>query len=417
MKASRLVPTLTLALVAVTAAGAQNMATDWGQWRGPRRDGISQEKGLLKAWPAEGPKLAWKAEGMGGGYGSVAVAGGKIYGMGYRNPDEAVWCVNAADGKLVWATPLAPANRRGKGYGDGSRCTPTVDGKLLYVVGDSGDIACLDAATGEIRWKKDLVTEFGGRVPQWGFAESPLVDGNKVIFTPGGPEATMVALDKNTGNVIWKTATPERDSAGYSSAIIASIGGQRQYIQFVSGGVIGVSAADGKFLWRYSNPANRTANISTPLYRDGHVFAATAYNTGGGLAKIDGGANGFNATEVYFTRNMQNHHGGMVLVGDHIYGFNNANLTCIDWKTGEVKWSDRSVGKGSVVAVDGMLIARGERNEVALVEINPERYVEKGRFAQPDRSAKNAWAHPVVSGGKLYLRDQDILLAYDVKGQ
>ena len=402
---------LTLALAAITAAGAQTTNTDWAQWRGPRRDGISLEKGLLKTWPAGGPKQVWKAESLGGGYGSVAVSKGRIYGMGYRNPDEAVWCLDAATGRGLWATPIAQANRRGKGYGDGSRCTPTVDGNLVFVEGDSGDIACLDAASGQIRWKKDLVTDFGGRVPGWGFTESPLVDGNKVILTPGGRAASIVALDKNTGEVIWKSVVPEGDAAGYSSAIIATVNGQRQYIQFMSGGVIGIAAADGKFLWRYNSPANRTANISTPIYRDGHVFAATAYNTGGGLAKL----NGSTADEVYFTRNMQNHHGGMVLVGEHLYGFNNSNLTCINFLTGAVAWENRSVGKGSVTAVDGMLICRGEGREIALVEANPAQYVEKGRFAQPERSGKSAWAHPVVANGKLYLRDQDIMFCYDVK--
>lgn len=417
MKASRLALTLALVATAVTAATAQqNRANDWPQWRGPNRDGVSHETGLLKEWPEGGPKLAWKAESLGGGYGTVSVSNGRVYGMGHRNPDEAVWCLEAATGKLIWATPIAQANRRRKGYSDGSRCAPTVDGNLVFAEGDSGDIACLDATTGAIKWKKDLVAEFGGSVPQWGYTESPLVDGNKVIFTPGGPEATLVALDKNTGNVIWKAQTPQHDTAGYSSAIIATIGGVRQYIQFVSGGVIGVSAQDGKFLWRYDSPANRTANISTPILLKDHVFAATAYNTGGGLARITGGPAGFSATEVYFNRQMQNHHGGMVVLGNYLYGFAQSNLACMDITNGQFKWTNRSVGKGSVVAVDGMLICRGERGEVALVEPNPSQYVEKGRFTQPDRRPQNAWAHPVVSHGRLYLRDQDILLCYDVKG-
>lgn len=416
MRASRLALTFALLVTAVTTAAAQSRAADWPQWRGPNRDGISRETGLLKTWPAEGPKQVWKAESLGGGYGTVSVVNGRIYGMGHRNPDESVWCLDAATGKLIWATPLAQANRRGKGYGDGSRSCPTVDGNLLFVEGDSGDIACLDAATGAIKWKKDLVADFGGTVPRWGFAESALVDGDKVIYTPGGPEATVVALNKNTGEVLWKARTPEHDTAGYSSAIIANIGGVKQYIQFVSGGVIGIAAADGKFLWRYNNPANTTANISTPIYRDGTVFAATAYNTGGGMAKIAGGPSGFTATEVYFNRQMQNHHGGMVVLGDYLYGFAGSNLACMDFKTGEIKWQNRSVGKGSVVAVDGMLICRSERGEVALVEPNPNEYVEKGRFMQPDRRPQNAWSHPVVSNGKLYLRDQDIMFCYDVKG-
>jgi outer membrane protein assembly factor BamB len=400
-------------LTAVAAVAQTPRAGDWPQWRGPDRTGVSRETGLLKSWPAGGPRLAWKAPGVGGGYGTVSIVGGRVYGMGYQGGNEAVWCLDAANGNGVWSSPIARANHRGKGYDEGSRCTPTVDGRRLYVLGDSGDLACLEAADGRIVWKKDLVTDFGGRVPGWGYTESPLVDGDRVIVTPGGRQATLVALNKNTGDVVWKAVVPEGDGAGYSSAIAADVGGQRQYIQFLAGGVVGVSAADGRFIWRYNDPANGTANISTPIYRDGHVFAASGYGTGGGLAKLTGSS----AAQVYFTKRMQNHHGGMVLVGDHLYGFDESNLTCLEWATGNVKWFNRSVGKGSVTYADGHLYARGERGPVALVEANPAAYVEKGRFDQPERTGKAAWSHPVVSGGRLYLRDQDVLLCYDVKGQ
>lgn len=416
MKA-RLLPALAaLTVLAAAAATAQSAKTgEWPQWRGPNRDGVSRETGLLKTWPAGGPRLLWKANGTGGGYGTPSVAGGKVYGMGYRAQEEVVWALDAQTGKEVWASPVAAANRRGKGYGDGSRSTPTVDGNRVYALGDSGDLVCLDANTGAVAWKKDLVAEFAGGVPGWGYTESPLVDGNKLIVTPGGRNATLVALNKQSGELIWSAKVPDGNGAQYSSAIVAEPEGRRQYIQFLSGGVVGIAAADGKLLWRYTSPANGTANISTPIYRDGMVFAASGYNTGGGLARLMAGPEGVSASEVYFTKNMQNHHGGMVLVGDYLYGFDRSSLTCLNFKTGEVAWADRSVGKGSVVYADGHLYCRSERGPIALVEANPARYVEKGRFDQPDRSGKDAWPHPVVAGGRLYIRDQDVLLCYEVK--
>jgi outer membrane protein assembly factor BamB len=307
----------------------------------------------------------------------------------------------------------------GQQGGNGPRGTPTVDGTRLYVEGAGGTIACLEMATGKVVWSKSLVSDFGGAVPNWGFSESPLVDGEKVIFTPGGRGAALVAFNKQTGDVIWKSQVPGDDRAGYSSCIAAVIEGQRQYIQFTAVGVIGVAAKDGKFLWRYNNPGNRTGNISTPIYRDNIVFAATAYNTGAGAVRLAAAGGGFSATEIYFTRSMMNHHGGLVLVGDCLYGFDNNTLRCLDFKTGDIKWSAPSVGKGSVVCAGGLLYARGENRtgSVAVIEATPTGYAEKGRFSQPDRTDKPAWAHPVVVGGRLYLRDQDLLLCYDVKGK
>jgi outer membrane protein assembly factor BamB len=401
----------------VGAAAAPRGGGDWPQWRGPDRTGVSRETGLLKSWPAEGPRLLWKAQGLGGGHSTPSIARGRIFGMSYRGDDEYVWALEATAGKPVWSTRIASANYSiGPQAHAGSASTPTVDGDRLYTLGESGDLVCLQVADGKLLWQKSLVQEFGGSVPRWGYSESPLVDGDKVIATPGGSDATLVALNKRTGDVIWKAQVPGGNEAHYSSVIAADVNGQRQYIQFLGGGVVGIAAKDGKFLWRYENPANRVANISTPIYRDQHVFAASGYGTGGGLARLMAGPDGTTATEVYFTKRMQNHHGGVVLVGDHLYGFDGSNLTCLNWKTGEVAWSDRSVGKGAVVAADGHLIARSERGPVALVEATPKGYVEKGRFDQPDRTREAAWAHPVIAGGRLYLRDQDLLLCYDVKG-
>jgi outer membrane protein assembly factor BamB len=393
-------------------------AGEWPQWRGAARTGLSDEKGLLKSWPATGPRLLWKATGLGGGYSTPSVGGGRIYGMGYRGADEVVWALDEKTGRGVWITPpIAPANGQ-VGYPEGSRCTPTLDGNRLYALGVSGDLVCLDAATGKEIWHKHLVREFGGSVPNWGYCESPLIDGDKVIVTPGGRQSTLVALNKTTGDVIWRGQVPQGDAAAYSSAIAADVDGQRQYIQYVTGGVVGVAAKDGRFLWRYNHPANGIV-ISTPVYHDHHVFASTAYGKGGGLVKLTTKPDGsVDAQEVYFDQQMQNHHGGILLLGDHIYyaeGHNGASLVCRDFKTGKLLWQDPQKRKVSLTSADGLLFARSERGTMILVEANSASLVEKGSFEPPDRSGKNAWAHPVVAGGKLYLRDQDVLQCYDVK--
>jgi len=408
--------TVLAGLTQLACAAPSSAGGDWPQWRGPDRTGVARETGLLKSWPPNGPQLVWKAQGLGGGHSTPSIAGGRIFGMSYRGEEEVVWALDAAGGKELWVTPIARANFSiGQQAQSGSNSTPTVDGDRLYALGISGDLVCLQVSDGKLQWKKNLVKEFGGQVPGWGYSESPLIDGEKVIATPGGRAATLVALNKQSGDVIWSAQVPGGSEAQYASAIAVDVAEQREIIQFLRGGVVGVAAKDGKFLWRYQNPANGTANCATPIYRDSLVFAASGYGTGGGLARLMASPTGVTATEVYFTRRMQNHHGGVVLVGDSLYGFDGSNLTCLNFKTGEVAWSDRSVGKGSLVCADGHLYVRGERGTVALVEATPAGYVEKSRFEQPDRTSQPAWAHPVVAGGRLYLRDQDLLLCYAVK--
>ncbi|HEY3284240.1 MAG TPA: PQQ-binding-like beta-propeller repeat protein [Armatimonadota bacterium] len=407
-----------IAAAAAVAAVAPAPGGSWPQFRGPDRTGSSRERGLLQQWPAGGPKLLWKASGLGTGNSAPSVAGGRIFGMSYRGSSEVVWALKEATGKPLWTTRTAAANFQiGEQAQDGPGCTPTVVGDRLYALGASGDLVCLRVPDGKPVWRKNLVRDFGGAVPRWGYHESPLVDGDRVVVTPGGSAATLVALNRMTGAVSWKARVPRGDGAGYASAVVANVGGRRQYVQLLAGGVVGVSAADGRFLWRYDAPANRFGiNCSTPIVQNDCVFAASGYNTGGGLAKLataPGG--GMSATQVYFTRNMRNHHGGMVLVAGYLYGFDESNLTCLDFRTGDVKWYDRSVGKGSVTYADGRLYARSEQGPVALVEANPNRYVERGRFEQPDRSGKTTWPYPVIANGRLYLRDHDALLSYNVK--
>ena len=416
----------TLALAGIATAAAplepvggtvKGKVGEWPQWRGAARTGLSDEKGLLKSWPAAGPTMLWKASGLGGGYSTPSIAGGKIYGMGYRDGNEVVWALDEKTGKGIWMTPpIAPANEK-IGYPEGSRCTPTLDGDKLYALGTSGDLVCLNTATGKEIWHKNLVADFGGQVPNWGYCESPLIDGEKVVVTPGGRQ-TLVALNKTNGEVIWRGQVPQGDGAAYSSAIAADVDGQRQYIQYVVGGVVGVAAKDGRFLWRYNHPANGIV-IATPIYHDHHVFASTAYGKGGGLVKLTTMPDGsVNAEEVYFDQQMQNHHGGILLLGDNMYyaeGHNGASLVCREFKTGKLLWQDTQKRKVSLTYADGLLFARNERGDMMLVEANPKAMVEKGSFNPPDRTGKAAWAHPVVAGGKLYLRDQDVLQCYDIK--
>jgi outer membrane protein assembly factor BamB len=423
--------TAVVALAAMAAWGEARAisAADWPQWQGPDRNAISRERGLLQEWPKQGPPLAWKIAGLGGGPGTPSVAAGRIFGMSHRGSDEVVWAVSEADGRPLWVSRLGPAFRQDNWpqAEEGPGSTPTVDGERLYVVGLGGGVSCVQVGDGKVVWQRSLTQDFGGSVPAWSYRESPLVDGDKVIVTPGGPDATLVALDKATGRTIWKSQVPGSPPAAYSSAIALDFDGQRQYVQMTARALVGVAAADGKFLWRYDRPANPNGiNVSTPIHHEGHVFAASAYGTGGGLVKLGRNASGaVTAQEVYFTPKMQNHHGGMIVHEGTLYGANGGNsggfLLGLDFLTGEVRWDERATGrrvpKGSVALADGRLYYRTEEGPILLIEPSPKEYIERGRFDQPERSNKPAWAHPVIANGRLYIRDQDTLFAYDIKAK
>jgi len=559
-----------LLLVGAFAQSGRCGQFDWPQWQGPDRTAHSKETGLLKEWPKAGPPLVWKTKGLGGGDSMTSIANGRIYGMSHRGTDEVVWALSEKDGKEIWAVRIAPAlTQNWPQSKEGPSATPTVDGDRLYVMGLAGNVACLQATDGKIVWQRNLRTDFGGKSPMWSFRESPRVDGDKVICTPGGDETTMVALNKLNGETIWKSFVPDRAGGGamqnrgfgagrpsamqndpllsaldkdgnkeisadeiaaaptvllaldknqdgkisedelspqrgdggdqgnrprqrrgfgimrmmkahsaldadesgtleeaeiknaavalkkldengdgklteeevgmkfmgpqntgaaYSSAIAIEFGGQRQYVQFLAMTVAGVSAADGKLLWRYDRPANgMRINISTPLYDDGQVFATSSYGAGGGLARLTKNANGeFAAEEVWFSKSMENHHGGVILYDGALFGANGGNgggyLACLDFKTGEVLWNEaesskRRVTKGSVAFADGRIYYRTEEGPIVLIEPSRKEYLERGRFDQPERTDKPAWAHPVIANGKLYIRDQDTLFCYDVKAK
>ncbi len=625
----------TLALL-VCGIGSLTQAADWPQWQGPERNAISREKGLLKEWAPQGPQLSWRIQGLGGGDSAPAIADGRLIGLSHRATGEVVWALSEKDGKELWVTALGDATQQRMPQSkEGPGGTPTIDGDRVYVIGMSGTLACLNAKSGEIVWKRSFAQDFGGVQPMWSFRESPLVDGDLVICTPGGPDATLAAVNKLSGETVWKCKVPDsaatpsgggppnggppggnrpgrggppggnnpgrapaavtgttepalfvserfgmtgfsrelkngkylvklyfaetydgitgtgqrvftfdvqgtefkdfdiwekaggarkayvesvpvnvtdgklkitftrqvenpaikaieiipqsedvkesgtvrinaglsvalkdstgkewladqgfeggqvnagttnfgggpgrggpggggfpggggsfcRSGAAYSSVIPIDFEGQRQYVQLTATSLIGLSAADGKLLWTYDRPANRMGiNCSTPIFADGFVFAASAYGNGGGAVRLAKDSTGkITAKEVYFTSNMQNHHGGMIVVDGCLYGANGGNeggfLTCMDFQTGEVLWRDRQAPKGALLLADNRLYLRSESGTVILIEPSKVGFVERGRFEQPDRSEAPAWSHPIVANGKLYIRDQDMLLCYDV---
>lgn len=406
-----------LVLVALVASAialnAQSASVDWPQWRGPDRNGLSKETGLLAQWPRSGPPVAWSATMLGAGYGSLAVQGDRVYVQGMRNRQSVVSALNRADGKLVWVRILGAAGDNDRG--PGPRSTPTVDGDRVYALSETGDLASLRVADGSVIWQRNILRDFRGDNPYWLLSESPLIDGNLVIVTPGGRGAGVVALDKMSGKTVWASKELS-DGAGYSSPIVADVGGVRTIMAFTAEAGVGVRANDGKLMWRNSSAANGTANIATPVYSDGKVFFTSSYGTGAALLGLKAAGNEVRAQEIYFTRDMKNHHGGVVLVNGHIYGYNDSILTCLEFNSGKMLWRDRSVGKGAVTYADGHLYILSENNVVGLVEATPAAYREKGRFSIADQGLPS-WAHPVVSGGRLYIRNQGTLTSYDVRAR
>jgi hypothetical protein len=336
------------------------------------------------------------------------VVGDRLYLQVQQGGQQFVLAFDVNTGKQVWKTPT------GKSYdeehGNGPRGTPTVEAGRLYAISTDGTLVCLETATGKVVWSLNFAERFGGRVPHWAYSESPLVDGDRLIVTPGGRGAAVVALNKKTGELIWKS---QDDAAGYSSAVALEVGGTHALAVMTGEAAIGLDAASGKLLWRFPKVANRVAVIATPVVHDGYVFYSSDYGTGCLLVKpaLDG-----KSEEVYFNKDMRNHYTTSVLVDDYLYGFSSSILTAMEFKTGKVAWRDRSVGKGNCVFAEGHLYCMGEDGAVGLVEPSPTAYKEISRF-QISRGPFNTWTPPVIANGKLYLRDQDLLLCYDLKAK
>jgi outer membrane protein assembly factor BamB len=387
-------------------------AGDWPQWRGPNRDGHSTDTRLLKNWPARGPRLVWKADGLGVGYSSVAIAKGRLFTLGDAKDQSYIFALNLS-GNRVWQAPLG---KTGGNYA-GPRCTPTIAGDLVVALGQFGDLACVDARTGRELWRRSLEKDFGGRVGGWNYSESPLADDDRVVCAPGGSGGTVVALKLRSGEELWRSRDYS-DAAEYTSIVAATIAGRKQYIHLSSRTLAGLDAKTGELLWRAAR-RGETAVIPTPIVHQDLVYVTSGYGVGCNLFRVSQVDERFRVEEVYANKVMVNHHGGVVKVGDHVYGYSDGKgWVCQELESGKMVWNDKSHGKGSIAFADGRLYLRAEDRSgtVVLIEATPEGWRERGRFDQPFRSRHNSWAHPVVSDGRLYLRDMDVLLCYNVRG-
>jgi len=417
----------TLTIAVALLVGLSLTANDWPRWRGPLGDDLSKETGLLKEWPKDGPKLVWSFKDSGVGYGSPAVVGDTIYLAGAEDPEkgdkEFITCVSLKTGRAVWKTALttSPGSYNG-GWGSGPRSTPTVDGDVVYALGGRGDLHAIDRKDGSVKWKKNLVSEFGGAIPTWGYSESILIDGDRLVCTPGGKRGALAFLNKNTGEELLRSSN--NDDAAYSSVIIATLGTVKMYITMSPKGVYGVDAKTGQELWRSAAASNGVAVIPTPIYHDGKVFVTSGYGAGCGLISLKAVGDKVTATDVYKNKAIVNHHGGVVLVDGHIFGYadNGGRWMCLDYlkDSREPVWENKSLSKGSLMYADGHLYLYGEKKgECVLIEASAKEWKESGRFTIPEttktpRKSGAIWTHPVVANGKLFLRDHELLFCYDV---
>jgi outer membrane protein assembly factor BamB len=420
---THLPPVVAFCLVAFVAGGA-----DWPQWRGPGRTDVSAETGLLKTWPADGPPLLWTFGEAGTGYSGPAVVGDRVYILGARGGTEQVFALDLKTGKEVWSADIGPTfTFKGNTWGEGPRSTPSVDGDLLYALGGQGELVCVETASGKERWRKNMLKDLEGAMSPaagawWGYSWSPLVDGVAVICVPGGAKGTLAAVDKKTGDVLWRSAELT-DPSTYSSPIVEEVDGSRQYMQMTDFGVAGVAAKDGKLLWNYRRkPPYEDVIITTPVYHDHHVYTTAGFGQGCDLVKITAADGAFNAAKAYANKNMKNTQGGVVLVNEYIYGYSDGRgWVCQDFKTGKVVWDKKKLGAGSLTCADGHLYCYAENEgTAALVEVSKTGYQEKGRFEIPQKAKNRAangkiWTHPVVANGRLYLRDQEWIFCYDIK--
>ncbi len=415
-------------LLAAAEVFAATPDDSWPTFRGPTRTAVSNDTGLLPSWPEGGPPLVWEGKGAGRGYSSLAVAGGRIYTLGdapstAEDDKEYLTCFDAATGKQIWKTATGDPWTSGKADWQSSRGTPTVDGATVYVVTPFGDLVSCESATGKELWRKNLKSDFGGtKADNWGYSESVLIDGDNLICTPGGTTTTMAALNKSNGDVIWKVVREGDRGAGHSSIVISNIGGTKVYVQTTGSGEVGVRASDGKLMWSYTIDKT-TAVIPTPIVKDDLVFFAAGYKRGGALLKqIPAGDGNVGVDQVYPLKiELANKHGGIVLIDGHLYGdSDDAGIPfCADLMTGDIKWKKRGSGRGSAsfAAADGHLYIHFADGTMVLAKASPNDYVETGSFKVPGSGERPSWSHPVIVGGKLYLREQDQILCYEVRAK
>jgi len=405
----------------VFSADSSPAPSGWHQFRGPNRDGISTETGLLKSWPAEGPKLLWEIKGAGAGMGSVTAGNGRLFVVGNRKEGVSLTAFDLTTRDEIWSTVISDKRDQPNG-------APTFDGERLFAVSKDGVLACCDAGSGKLIWRTSYTNDLGGQIMSgWGYSESPLVDGDLVIGVPGGNESIVAAMDKKTGAVKWKSSLladvgkKGKDGAGYTGVVISNGGGVKQYITLVGRGLVSVRASDGKTLWTYNEVANGTANIPTPLVWDDYVFTSSGYGTGAALLRLTKDGEGVKAEERYFLKagTFQNHHGGMVRIGDYIYagsGHNNGIPVCLEWKTGKVVWEQgERPGRESaaVISAEGQLYFRWQDGTMGLMEATPSGYKLGGTFKLPNTKGPS-WPNPSIHDKKLFIRAQDQIFCYDL---
>jgi len=427
MRMFKVVKVVTAILAACLLGATGAPAADWPTFRGPGRTAVAPDTDLLESWPAEGPPLVWQTAGAGRGYASLAIAGDRIFTLGDRlstaadDADEYLTCFDRATGRQLWKTKTGGPWTDGQESWQSSRSTPTADGDTVYVITPFGQLVACSTADGREKYRVDLKARFGGtKGDSWGYSESVTIDGDRLVCTPGGEQATMVALDKRTGRPLWSCPMKGDRGAGHSSIVTADVGGRKVYIQTTAAGGFAVDAETGKFHWAY--PIDKTtAVIPTPIVKGDLVFIAAGYKRGGALLRQKAGPGGsVTMEEVYGLKpELANKHGGIVLVGDHLYGCadDQAILLCAEFDTGKVVWKERGSGKGSatVVAADGHVYVRYADGTVSLVKADPAAYTEVSSFKVPGSGDRPSWAHMVILDGRLYLREGDAILCHDVR--
>jgi outer membrane protein assembly factor BamB len=395
-------------------------AADWPQWRGIHRDGLSAETGLLPAWPEDGPAMVWQVNDQGDGYGAPAVVGDRIYlvvNQGMEN--ELVKALATKDGSEIWATRIGKVgNPDQRPNFPAARSTPTVVGDRIYALGSDGDLVCLEKETGKPVWALNIREEFGGVPGSWAYAESPLVDGDLVVCAPSGPEAGVVAVERASGKVVWKSAVPGCKDAGYASTVIAENGGIRQYVSFLGHALVGVDAATGKVLWQYDKTKGQ-ANMPTPVVTEAGVYSSTN-RAPGAMVQLVADQSGVKVEEVYSSKDLPNAIGGFLVVGDHLFGTSSQYLICANVKTGDILWREPSIAPASLCYANGCLFLHGENGEVALVAASADGYKELGKFTPPNapepmNRMQKTWAYPALADGRLYIRNRGTLWCYHVR--